>query len=570
MGYSLYVVLAYLLVLTGFNFYRARQISSQDDFMVAGRKLSLTTMVFTLVCTWIGSGTFIAGAEYAAKAGWSSLWLPAGAWFGIGVIYFLAAKIRTFGQYTVGDILEVRYGKFARLFGAIALIIAFTTIVSYQFRAGGYILNVATKGAVSVEVGQAIAAGFVILFTALGGMVAVAHTDLPNGIIIVLACCAALPFTVAFAGGGGAAAAALPVQHFAVFSADFGEYPALKAGGYFLATLLLLMGVQSMYQKFYSAKSPTEARRAVALWIVGTIAVETLVVAIAIYASAVHWADIRAFEIAGTIKAQVADGQLAPSQAAVRALNLAHQAASAGEVKPAQLEALRARLIAAFGNAQNAGAVDTARVGIDPASVVLQAAEDIASRGGAGLVAGLLLLGAACAVVLSTGMNYLLSPSTNIMRDIYQRFLKPDADQKTMVALQKVFVVVLGLGAFLMIFIPTVLHSRISVLRYSYFAYTMYGVAITPALLAALAWRRATQAGGLASIVSGAAMALVFELLIPNVFPGVLRGGDPWGVPSIYPAAVVSIGALVIVSLLTSPPDEERLKPLFGEKQPKS
>jgi Na+/proline symporter len=568
MGYSLYVVLLYLLVLTGFNFYRARHISSQEDFMVAGRKLSLTTMVFTLVCTWIGSGTFIAGAEYAAKAGWSSLWLPAGAWFGIGVIYFLAAKIRTFGQYTVGDILEVRYGKFARLFGAIALIIAFTTIVSYQFRAGGYILNVATKGAISVEVGQAVAAGFVILFTALGGMVAVAHTDLPNGIIIVLACCAALPFTVAFAGGGGAAAVALPAQHFAVFSADFGEYPALKAGGYFLATLLLLMGVQSMYQKFYSAKSPTEARRAVALWIVGTVAVETLVVAIAVYASAAHWADIRAFEIAGTVKAQVADGQLAPSQAASRALELAHQAASAGEVKPGQLEALRNRLITAFGKAQDAGTVDSARVGIDPASVVLQAAEDIASRGGAGLVAGLLLLGAACAVVLSTGMNYLLSPSTNIMRDVYQRFLRPNADQRTMVALQKVFVVVLGLGAFLLIFIPTVLHSRISVLRYSYFAYTMYGVAITPALLAALAWRRATQAGGLASIVSGATMALVFELLIPNVFPGVLRGGDPWGVPSIYPAAVVSIGALVIVSLLTPPPDEERLKPLFGEKQP--
>lgn len=37
---------------------------------------------------------------------------------------------------------------------------------------------------------------------------------------------------------------------------------------------------------------------------------------------------------------------------------------------------------------------------------------------------GILLLGAACAVVISTGMNYLLSPSTNIMRDIYQRFIK--------------------------------------------------------------------------------------------------------------------------------------------------
>ena len=129
MSVYLYVILAYLLVLTGYNIYRSRQIKSQDDFMVAGRSLSLTKMVFTLVCTWIGSGTFIAGAEYASYAGWSAVWQPAGAFLGIAIIYFIAAKIRTFGQYTIGDILEVRYGRFARLFGAIALIIAFTTIV---------------------------------------------------------------------------------------------------------------------------------------------------------------------------------------------------------------------------------------------------------------------------------------------------------------------------------------------------------------------------------------------------------------------------------------------------------
>lgn len=153
MSVYLYIILAYILVLLGFNFYRGLKIRGQDDFMVAGRSLSIRVMVFTLICSWIGSGTFIAGAEYAAKAGWSALWLPAGAWFGIVVIYFLAAKIRTFGQYTIGDILEARYGPVARVVGAIALIISFVAIVSYQFRAGGYILNVVSDGAVSVETG---------------------------------------------------------------------------------------------------------------------------------------------------------------------------------------------------------------------------------------------------------------------------------------------------------------------------------------------------------------------------------------------------------------------------------
>lgn len=485
------VLLAYLTGLTIFNFYKAKSVKTQDDMMVAGRSLGVTKMVFTLVCTWIGSGTFIAGAEFAYRAGWSSLWMPAGAWVGIFIIYFLAGKIRTFGQYTIGDILEVRYGRFARLFGAIALVIAFTTIVSYQFRAGGYILNVITDGAVSVALGQTIAAAIVILFTSIGGMIAVAHTDLPNGIIIVLACLISVPFVIIGVGGLGAPAQVLPPSHFEMFSSEFGKYPMLKGLSYFLATGLLLLGVQSMYQKFYSAKTPADAKKAVALWIVGTIVVETVVVMIAIYASAKFW------------------------------------------------------------NTPN----------FDPASIVLQAAMNLVPK-----PVGILLLAAAVVVVISTGMNYLLSPSTNIIRDVYQTFINPQADAKKMVALQKVFIVIIGLTAFLMIFIPTYFNLKISVLKYAYFAYTIYGVAITPALIAALAWKRATKAGGLTSIISGALMVILLDIVIPYVLPHVMIGEDPWGIPSIYPAAIVSVGTLFIVSYFTPKPDNETLIKLFPEK----
>lgn len=496
MHYYIWIILLYFLLLGGYNFYRGKRVRSQDDFMVAGRSLSLTYIVFTLICTWIGSGTFIAGAEYAAKAGFSSLWMPAGAWIGIAIIYFLAARIRTFGQYTIGDILEVRYGKFARIFGAIALIISFVTIVSYQFRAGGYILNVISDGYISVEVGQALSAGFVILFTAIGGMVAVAHTDLPNGIIIVLACIAAAPFTIAAAGGLEGAKAVLPSEHFALFSRDFGEYPMLKAFGYCLSTMLLLMGVQSMYQKFYSARSPKEAKQGVALWIIGTVIVETVVVIIAVFAAA-----------------RFMDPQ-------------------------------------------------TRQLTVDPPSIVLQAARHIVPQ-----PFGILLLAAACAVVLSTGMNYLLSPSTNIIRDFYQRFINQNPDQRRVVALQKIFVVILGFIAFLLIFIPTILRSNISVLRYSYFAYTIYGVAITPALVSALVFKRVNRLGGLLSITIGAFATIFMEIVFPYIFPSLMRGDDPLGIPSIFYSFSLSITGLLIGSVFGSPPTEAELKPFFGEQK---
>ncbi len=491
MNQYLYIILVYILILLGFNIVRSIRVKKHEEFMVAGRSLSIHVMVFTLICTWIGSGTFIAGAEYAYHAGFSSLWLPAGAWIGIICIYFLAGKVRTFGQYTIGDILEVRYGKFARLFGAVALIIAFTTIVSYQFRAGGYILNVVTDGQISVAFGQAISAFFVILFTALAGMMAVAYTDLPNGIIILSACVLATPFVVAAAGGLSQAKQILPVGHFHIFSEDFGAHPILKAGGYFLATMSLLMGIQSMYQKFYSAKTPKDAKQAVALWTVGTIVVEIVVVVIAVFAASKFW-----------------------------------------------------------------------NQGKDPASMVL-----VAARYMVPVPVGVLLLAAACAVVISTGMNYLFSPSTNVVRDIYQRFIKSDASDRQLVVIQKIIIVFLGLCAFAMIFIPTVLNKPISVLRYSYFAYTMYGVAITPALVAALTWKRATKAGGLASILVGAFLTVILELIVPIFWPQVVQGGDPWGIPSIYPSLIISIGVLVIVSLCTKPPDKETLITLFPEKK---
>ncbi len=491
MSYYLYIILAYLLVLTGFNFYRSKRVKSQEDFMVAGRSLKTSVMVFTLICTWIGSGTFIAGAEFAAQAGFSAIWLAAGAWVGIVVIYFLAAKIRTFGQYTIGDILEERYGPAARVFGAIALIISFTAIVSYQFVGGGFILEVITEGAIPENYGITIAALFVILFTALGGMVAVAYTDLPNGIIIVLACILAVPFVYVVAGGLPEAKQVLEPGYFAVVNEQFGAHPTLKVGGYFLATMLLLMGVQGMYQKFYSAKTPREAKKAVVLWTLGTIFVETVVVVIAVFAYS-------------KLKDQI-----------------------------------------------------DLTIPREGGKIVLMAAKSLVPA-----PVGILLLGAACAVVISTGMNYLLSPSTNIMRDIYQRFLKKDASQRTMVALQKVFVVILGVVAF---FLAIRLKS---VLEMAIFAYTIYGVSITPALIAALAWKRATKLGGLVSIISGTATCIFLRIMVSVLGPEKAPGGDPWGIPIIYYGVVVSIGSLIIVSLLTPKPKPEMLEKFFPKKTP--
>jgi Na+/proline symporter len=139
--------------------------------------------------------------------------------------------------------------------------------------------------------------------------------------------------------------------------------------------------------------------------------------------------------------------------------------------------------------------------------------------------------------------------------------MKKDANPKNMVALQKVLIVAIGVVAFLL---ATQLKS---VLEMSFFAYTIYGVAITPALIAALAWKRVTKAGGLASIISGSVVCLVFFAL-PKIFPKGIPApdGDPWGIPLIYPALFASLATLVIVSLLTPKSKPEVLEKFFPKK----
>ena len=186
------------------------------------------------------------------------------------------------------------------------------------------------------------------------------------------------------------------------------------------------------------------------------------------------------------------------------------------------------------------------------------------------LPVGVLLLGAATAVVISTGMNYLLSPTTTLMRDIYQRFIRKESEkseqtERKMIFLQKCLIILLGVIAFFLAW------KMVSVLESAYFAYTIYGVAITPALLAALISKRVTKAAGLVSIIS-ATIITVFLKVAGYIWPSIMvpigdPNGDPFGVPILYPALLISVLSLVIVSMFTKPPEKAVLQKFFPDKK---
>jgi SSS family solute:Na+ symporter/sodium/proline symporter len=471
-------VIIYVLFLVGVGIYRSRSVKTQDDFMVAGRRTSTFFLVGTLVSTWIGTGSLFGGAGLAFRMGFSQLWMSAGAWLAIIIVYFLAHRVRRISEYTVPDILEKRYNSLARVLGTVIIIIAYLTIAGYQFRAGGRLLNILIG--IDPRIGGAIACGVVIIFAVIAGMVSIMSIDIFNALMKTFGLIVALPL-VYVAVGGAQHVATLPADRFEVF----GQNDWVWAMGVFFPTFFLLLGESSMYQKFFSAKDERSARNAVIGMVVGVILLETLLCAVAVVGSSKYF------------------------------------------------------MLPPFANPD--GTLDKAAT----ETIILQLA-----RFDLPLVAGMVLLCAAVAMMLSTATSFLMIPSTNVARDIYQRFINPQISQTTIVQFQRLAIAILGIVAYVLA------NFFKSILDMAFTAYTMVGAGITPALLAAFLWKRVTVQGGVASMFAGFGVPLVITLA-NFVLAEPLMDTDY----IILPSAAASIVSLVAVSLMTGPSPEEKWKP---------
>ena len=92
-----------------------------------------------------------------------------------------------------------------------------------------------------------------------------------------------------------------------------------------------------------------------------------------------------------------------------------------------------------------------------------------------------------------------------------------------------------------------------SVLAKAMYAYTIYSAAITPVVMAAFFWRRATREGAVACLLSGTVITVAWDSVKTHL-PKVIGERD-----AIFPALIVSVIALVAVSLVTPPPSRKQI-----------
>jgi SSS family solute:Na+ symporter/sodium/proline symporter len=337
------------------------------------------------------------------------------------------------------------------------------------------VLNLVTG--MDVDTGILITAIFIVLYTAIAGIVSIAYTDVVNGAILIVGLVLTFGHLAAGRGGVQALFAELPAEKLS----PLGTLSIPEGLGLALPALILILGEANMYQRFFSARSGKAAERAVVGWLVGTIFVETLIVAIA---------------VAGSLYLPGLD----------------------------------------------------AGGGRGTETVVLRLVTDVLPLG-----LGALLLAAALGVIVDTGDSFLLIPATSVVHDVYRRFVNPAVSQRAAAWLLRLVVVLLGVLAWLQLrFFDTILQMAL-------YAYTMYGAGVTPAVLAAFFWKRATPAGGVASIASGMLTTIAWEALKRvGAVPPALAAYD-----TVFFALAASVAALVLVSLATPAPPESRWQPFF-------
>jgi len=152
-------------------------------------------------------------------------------------------------------------------------------------------------------------------------------------------------------------------------------------------------------------------------------------------------------------------------------------------------------------------------------------------------VFGAILMAACISFVITTADSFLLSASTNVTYDIWGRFIKKDATDKERMRFIRITIVAVAAIAFVMgMYFPNILSIQM-------YSYTMYGAAITPALLCALFYKKVTPAGGIAGILSGGILTIAWDVVLMS----------PMAIKSAIISVPVSFIVIFLVSAVTQP-----------------
>ena len=208
----------YLLVQFAFGLAVSRRIASENDYLIAGRRLGVGLAAFSIFATWFGAETVVgaAGAIYSdGLAGGSAD--PFG--YGLCLVVLgvvVAAPLWRRRYTTFGDLFRDRYSIGVERLAVLLMVPTSVLWGAAQIRAFGQVVSASSD--LTVNVAITVAASFVIVYTVAGGLLADVVTDFVQSIAVIVGLLVLL-VAVANANGGFVALTALvETERIALFS----------------------------------------------------------------------------------------------------------------------------------------------------------------------------------------------------------------------------------------------------------------------------------------------------------------------------------------------------------------
>jgi len=249
-------LVVYLVLQLALGFWVGRRVTSRADYLLAGRNLGPVLSTFSIFATWFGAETCI-GAAGAAYAGGLAAVTSEPFGYVLALLLFglvVAVPLWRTRATTLADLYRDRWGPAAEKLAVLLLVPSSVLWAAAQIRAFGQVVGHVAD--VDLDLAIAGAALVVIVYTAAGGLLADAWTDLVQGIVLIIGL--ALVFVAMASAGELGGIGDLPADTLSLTTDDTTWLSILEQWG---PPVLGSLVAQELAQRAMAARTPGIARR---------------------------------------------------------------------------------------------------------------------------------------------------------------------------------------------------------------------------------------------------------------------------------------------------------------------
>jgi len=172
------------LVYLGIGWLASQKISTVSDYFLAGRKLGLASVTFTLIATQVGGSLLLGAAQWSYEYGIYGIIYALGTGFGFLLLSTsFSARLHSANVSTTAELFETRYNSITlKKLASLISIVSLSGILVAQVIASRSLL---TGLGIENSIIFALFWLFVIIYTMIGGLNAVVLTDIFQVLFII-------------------------------------------------------------------------------------------------------------------------------------------------------------------------------------------------------------------------------------------------------------------------------------------------------------------------------------------------------------------------------------------------